>query len=238
MGVPAPRSLRNYWWKLGPASAASGLFYHMIGNLRATAPLLRWPAARPPAQGSERSSAPAPRPPQRRWGFSMVAIPSFARARLRLGLVSTVRKRTILIRQFRSRQQKKLNETVARSDRAGHRVTKFGSGSGDSTPPCQDSNSAATTSNPRPRTGRISPSLETTVEAGESLTGEPLRHPLPAKQRSSPTRPRWVGAYASPDPYLKGSKLLSVRTNMLLQRPRVKLMRLAGPMLVNARYPA
>jgi hypothetical protein len=90
-------------------------------------------------------------------------------------------------------------------------VTKFGSGSDDSTLPCQGSNSAPTTSNPRPRTGRISPSLETTVEVGESLTGEPLRNSLPAKQRSSPTRPRWVGVCASPDPYLKGSKLLSVR---------------------------
>ena len=93
----------------------------------------------------------------------------------------------------------------------GGGVTKFGSGSGggDSPPPCQDSNSAATTSNPRPRTGRMSASLETTVEAGESLTGEPLRNPLPAKQRSSPTQPQWVRACASPDPYLKGSKLLS-----------------------------
>jgi hypothetical protein len=118
-------------------------------------------------------------------------------------------------------------------------VTKFGSGSGgDSTPPCQDSNSAATTSNPRPRTGRMSASLETTAEAGESLTGEPLRNPLPAKQRSSPTRPRWVGACASPDPYLKGSKLLSVQTICSYSRPRVKLMRLAWPILVNARYPA
>src|SRR5215471_6237985 len=85
------------------------------------------------------------------------------------------------------------------------RVTKFGD-SGDSALPCHNSNSAATTNNPRPRTGRMSASLETTVEAGESLTGEPLRNPLPAKQRSSPTRPRWVGACASRDPYLKGSK--------------------------------
>ena len=107
---------------------------------------------------------------------------------------------------------------------------------GDSTPPCQDSNSAATTSNPRPRTGRISPSLETTAGAGESLTGEPLRHPLPAKQRSSPTLPRWVGACASSDPYLKGSKLLSVRKICSYSRPRVKRMRVARPILVNARY--
>ena len=126
--------------------------------------------------------------------------------------------RNSFFRRFRSGQRKKLNETAARSDRAGHQqlhlgggVTRFGSGSGDSTPPCQDSNSAATTSNPRPRTGRMSASLETTVAAGESLTGEPLRNPLPAKQRSSLTRPRWVGACASSDPYLKGSKLLSVR---------------------------
>jgi hypothetical protein len=54
----------------------------------------------------------------------------------------------------------------------------------DSTPPCHDSNSAATTSNPRTRTGRMSASLETTVEAGKSLMGEPLRNPLGAKQRS------------------------------------------------------
>src|ERR1700751_3614717 len=67
----------------------------------------------------------------------------------------------------------------------GGGVTKFGSGSGggDSTPPCQDSNSAATTSNPRPRTGRISPSLETTVEAGESLTEKPVGTSLRAKPR-------------------------------------------------------
>jgi hypothetical protein len=81
-------------------------------------------------------------------------------------------------------------------------LTKFGD-SGDSALPCHNSNSAATTNNPRPRTGRMSASLETTVEAGESLTGEPLRNPLPAKQRSSPTRPPWVRACASPDPYLK-----------------------------------
>ena len=31
------------------------------------------------------------------------------------------------------------------------------------------------------RTGRISPSLATTVEAGESLMGDPLRNPLTAK---------------------------------------------------------
>ena len=75
-------------------------------------------------------------------------------------------------------------------------VTKFGD-SGDSALPCHNSNSAATTNNPRPRTGRMSASLETTVEAGGSLTGEPLRNPLPAKQRSSPTRPPWVRACAS-----------------------------------------
>jgi hypothetical protein len=85
-------------------------------------------------------------------------------------------------------------------------VTKFGN-SGDSALPCHNSNSAATTSNPKPRTGRMSASLETTEEVGESLTGEPLRHPLPAKQRSSPTRPLWLRAYASPDPHFKGSKL-------------------------------
>ena len=103
-------------------------------------------------------------------------------------------------------------------------VTKFGSssGSGDNTPPCQDSNSAATTSNPRPRTGRISPSLETTVEAGESLTGEPLRNPLPAKQRLSPTRPPWVRACASFLPQRVETRLRA--DNMLPQQPRVKLM--------------
>ena len=51
-------------------------------------------------------------------------------------------------------------------------VTKFGD-SGDSALPCHNSNSAATTNNQRPRTARMSASLETTVEAGESLTGEP-----------------------------------------------------------------
>ena len=89
------------------------------------------------------------------------------------------------------------------------RVTEFDD-SGDSGLPCQDSNSAATTSNPRTRMGPTSASLETTVEAGKSLAGEPLRHLLAATQRSSPTRPRWVRACASPDPYLKGLKLLSV----------------------------
>src|SRR5262245_38050328 len=79
------------------------------------------------------------------------------------------------------------------------RVTEFGD-SGDSGPPRQDSNSAATTSNPRTRTGRTSASLETTVEACKNLAGEPLCNPLAAKQRSSPTRPRWVRACASPDP--------------------------------------
>jgi len=82
------------------------------------------------------------------------------------------------------------------------RVTEFGH-SGDSTPPWHDSDIAATTSNLRIRTGRMSASLDTTVEAGKSLTGEPLRNPLTAKQRSSPTWLRWVRA--SPDPYLRGS---------------------------------
>ena len=81
-------------------------------------------------------------------------------------------------------------------------VTKFDH-SGDGAPPSQNSNSVATTSNPRTRTARMSASLETTVEAGKSLTGEPLRNPLTAKQRSSPTWLRWVRA--SPDPYLRGS---------------------------------
>jgi hypothetical protein len=71
----------------------------------------------------------------------------------------------------------------------------------------------------------MSASLETTVEVGESLTGEPSRHPLQAKQRSSPTRPLWLRAYASPDPYFKGSKLSD---NMLPQRPRVKQLRSPG----------
>jgi hypothetical protein len=61
-------------------------------------------------------------------------------------------------------------------------VTEFGnSGSADSRLPWQGSNRAATTNNPMRRTGRISPSLETTVEAGESLMGDPLRNPLTAK---------------------------------------------------------
>ena len=85
---------------------------------------------------------------------------------------------------------------VERSLRRRERVTEFGSG--DSAPPCHNSNSAATTSNPHTRTGRTSASLETTAEVGNRLTGEPLRHPLLAKQRSSPTRPRWVRARASP----------------------------------------
>ena len=82
------------------------------------------------------------------------------------------------------------------------RVTEFGH-SGDSTPPWHDSDIAATTSNLRIRTGRMSASLDTTVEAGKSLTGEPLRNPLTAKQRSSPSWLRWVRA--SPDPYLRES---------------------------------
>ena len=74
--------------------------------------------------------------------------------------------------------------------------TKFGD-SGDSRPPWQNSNIAATTSNPRTRMGRrISEGLETTV--GKSV-GEPLRYPLLAKQISSPTRPRWVRTCTSPD---------------------------------------
>jgi len=101
------------------------------------------------------------------------------------------------------------------------RVTKFGD-SGDSALPCHNSNSAATTNNPRPRTGRMSASLETTVEAGESLTGEPLRNPLPAKQRLSPTRPPWVRACASFLPQRVETRLRA--DNMLPQQPRVKLM--------------
>ena len=100
-------------------------------------------------------------------------------------------------------------------------VTKFGD-SGDSARPCHNSNSAATTNNPRPRTARMSASLETTVEAGESLTGEPLRNPLPAKQRSSPTRPPWVRACASFLPQRVETRLRA--DNMLPQQPRVKLM--------------
>jgi hypothetical protein len=104
------------------------------------------------------------------------------------------------------------------------RVTEFDH-SGDSGPPCQDSNSAATTSNPRTRTGRTSASLETTGEAGKSLMGEPLRNPLAAKQRSSPTRPRWVQACASPDPLPQRVETPLRADNMLPWRPRVKLMR-------------
>ena len=97
--------------------------------------------------------------------------------------------------------------------------------SGDSAPPFQDSNSAATTSNPHTRTGRTSASLETTGEAGKSPTGEPLRNRLPAKQRSSPTRPRWVQACASPDPLPQRVETPLRADNMLPRRPRVKLMR-------------
>ena len=104
-------------------------------------------------------------------------------------------------------------------------LTKFGD-SGDSALPCHNSNSAATTNNPRPRTGRMSASLETTVEAGESLTGEPLRNPLPGKQRSSPTRPPWVRACASFLPQRVETRLRA--DNMLPQQPRVKLMRSPG----------
>jgi hypothetical protein len=92
-------------------------------------------------------------------------------------------------------------------------VTEFDD-SGDSAPPCQDSNISATTSNPRTDTGGTSASLDTTVEDDNRLTGEHLRNLLQAKQRSSPSRPRWVRANASPDLlYLKGvKKLSSVRT--------------------------
>jgi hypothetical protein len=86
--------------------------------------------------------------------------------------------------------------------------TEFGDG-GDSRPPWRNSNIAATTSNPRTRMGRrISAGLETTV--GKSV-GEPLRYPLLAKQKSSPTRPRWVPTCTSPDSLLKGSERLFVR---------------------------
>jgi len=54
------------------------LFINMIGNLCATAPLLRWPAAHTPAEGSESSIGPgAPLPPTALGLFLELAHPIF-----------------------------------------------------------------------------------------------------------------------------------------------------------------
>jgi len=61
------------------------------------------------------------------------------------------------------------------------RVTEFDDDSGDSPPPCQDSNISATTNYPRTDTGVTFASLDTTGQVGKSLAGERLRNPLRAK---------------------------------------------------------